>query len=180
MATNPNFPQRPGLHEVPRLKVPKRKQFPWTLIAIIVAAAILATLIWWLPRNPRNSVPLSGAQVPAQPTGNQVQFTNLKMTFAPVGNAFYLEGRLVNQGNTDITGVQVQAAFRNANGQALATQVRPVTALAGTSGIETEDLTKAPIKPNEGRPIRISFDNFPNGWNHQLPDLKVVTVTAHQ
>jgi hypothetical protein len=179
MATNPNLPQRPGLHEVPRFKVPKKKQFPWTLIAIIVAAAILAVLIWLLPRTPRQNLPPTGSQVPAQPTGSQVQFTNLKMTFAPVGNAFYIEGRLVNQGNTDITGVQVQATFRDANGKPLETQLRPVAGIAGNSGVQTEDLTKAPIKPNEGRPIRIAFDHFPNGWNHQLPDLRVVTVTAH-
>ena len=91
----------------------------------------------------------------------------------------YIEGRLVNQGSTDITGVQVQATFRDANGQALETQLRPVSGIAGSSGADTEDLTKAPIKPNEARPIRIAFDHYPNGWNHQLPDLKVVTVTAH-
>jgi uncharacterized protein DUF3426 len=179
MATNPNIPQRPGLHEVPRLKVPRKKPVPWPLVAIIAAAAILAALIWWLPRTPHKNLAPTGAQVPAQPTGSQVQFTNLKVTPSPVGNAMYIEGRLVNQGSTDITGVQVQATFRDANGQALETQLRPVTGIAGNSGAETEDLTQAPIKPNEGRPIRIAFDHYPNGWNHQLPDLKVVTVTAH-
>lgn len=179
MATFPNPPQRPGLHEVPRLKVPKKNKFPWPLVAIVIAAAILVALIFWLPRTPHTQMPPSAAQVPAQPTGNQIQFTNLKMTPAPVGNAFYLEGQLVNHGNTDITGVQVQATFKNITGQTLETQVRPVEGIVGTSGAQTQDLTAAPIKPNQARPIRVSFNQYPDGWNKQIPELKVVAVTAH-
>jgi len=179
MATNPNIPQRPGPHEVPRLKVPKKKQFPWPLIALIIAAATLVALVLWLPRTPHLMRAPSAAQVPAQPTGNQVEFTNLKMTPSTVGHAFYLEGTLVNHGATDITGVQVQATFSNAAGQVLETQTRPVEGVAGSSGAQTEDLTKAPVKPNETRPIRIAFDRFPDGWNKQLPELKVSEVTAH-
>jgi hypothetical protein len=43
---------------------------------------------------------------------------------------------------------------------------------------QTEDLTKAPIRPNESRPIRIYFDHPPAGWNQQMPELTVVTVTG--
>ena len=179
MATNPNIPQRPGLHEVPRLKVPKKNQFPWPLVAIIIAAVILVAVILWLPRTQHVQMPPSGAQVPAQATGNQVEFTNLKMTPATVGNAFYLEGTLLNHGTTEITGVQVQATFKNPAGQVLETQTRPIEGVAGTSGAQTEDLTKAPIKPNEARPIRIAFDRYPDGWDKQLPQLTVTTVTAH-
>ena len=179
MATNPNVPRGPGLHEVPHLKVPKKKQFPWPLVVLVIAAAILVALILWLPRTPKAGRAPTAAQVPAQPTGNQVEFTNLKITPATVGNSFYLEGTLVNHGTTDITGVQVEATFKNAGGQVLGTETRPIEGIAGTSGTQTEDLTKTPIKPNETRPIRIAFDGYPLGWNKQIPELKVTLVTAH-
>src|SRR5690348_1043696 len=86
MATNPQYPQHKGPQEVKRykddhakLQVPPKRAFPWILLVIAVAAAILAALIYWLPQTPARHRPPSAAQVPQQPTGNQVQFFNLKM-----------------------------------------------------------------------------------------------------
>jgi len=179
MATNPQYPepQKPHIH--PRLQTPPKKQFPWPLIAIVIAAAILAALIWWLPQTPKKQLPPNAAEVPAQPTGNQIQLTNLKMTPSTVGSAFYVQGMLFNNGNSDITGVQVQAAFHGINGQVLQMQTRPVQGMVGNSATEAQDLTQAPIKPNESRAVRVYFDHYPAGWNKQMPDLKVTTVTAH-
>ncbi|MBV8053165.1 MAG: hypothetical protein JOZ80_18400, partial [Acidobacteriaceae bacterium] len=70
MATSPQFPPdmpRRGPREVPRLQLLKKKGFPWTLLAIIVAAAMLAAMIYWLPQTPRASTPPTGADVPQQP-----------------------------------------------------------------------------------------------------------------
>ena len=179
MATNPQYPepQRPHMH--PRLQTPPKRRFPWPLIAIIIAAAILAALIYWLPQTPKKQLPPNAAVVPAQATGNQIQFTNLKMTPSTVGSAFYVEGMLYNNGNSDISGVQVQAQFRGLNGQVLETQTRPVQGMVGNSATEAQNLVQAPIKPNQSRAVRVYFDHYPAGWNKQMPDLKVTTVTAH-
>ncbi|HEV2117579.1 MAG TPA: DUF2393 family protein [Terriglobales bacterium] len=179
MATKPQYPeqQRPHLH--PRLPTPPKRRIPWPLIAIIIVAAILAALIWWLPQTPKKQLPPNAAEVPAQPTGNQIQLTNLKMTPSTVGGAFYVEGMLYNNGNSNISGVQVQATFHGVNGQVLQTQTRPVEGMVGNSATEAQNLTQAPIKPNESRAVRVYFDHYPAGWNKQMPDLKVTTVTAH-
>lgn len=177
MATNPQYSeQRPHLH--PRLQAPPKPRFPWPLIAIVIAAAILAVLIWWLPQ-PKKQLPPNAAAVPAQPTGNQVQLTSLKMTPSTVGSAFYVEAMLYNNGNTDITGVQGQAAFHGINAQVLETQTRPVEGMVGNSATEAQNLAQAPIKPNQSRAVRVYFNHYPAGWNKQMPDLKVTTVTAH-
>lgn len=178
MATNPQYSeqQRPHLH--PRFHAPPKRRFPWPLIAIVIAAAILAVLIWWLPQ-PKKQLPPNAAAVPAQPTGNQVQLTSLKMTPSTVGSAFYVEAMLYNNGNTDITGVQVQAAFHGINAQVLETQTRPVEGMVGNSATEAQNLAQAPIKPNQSRAVRVYFNHYPAGWNKQMPDLKVTTVTAH-
>lgn len=179
MATNPQYPEQKRPHMHPRLQVPPKRRFPWILIAIIIAAAILAALIWWLPQTPKKQLPPNAAAVPAQPTGNQIQLTNLKMTPSTVGSAFYVEGMLYNNGNSDITGVKVQASFHGINGQVLETQSQPVQEMVGNSATQAEDMAVAPIKPNESRPVRVYFDHYPAGWNKQMPDLKVTTVTAH-
>jgi len=123
MATNPQYPNErrtpdTGPRDVhPKLKVPPKSQFPWTLIAIMVAAAILIAIIATLPRATRMTPSPAAAQVPPQPTVNQVQLSNLSLQAAPVGGAYYLVGYLHNNGTTAITGVQVEVSFKGANGQ---------------------------------------------------------------
>lgn len=185
MATNPQFPQKRGFQEVPRypdvhgrLQVPPKRRFSFPLLVVVIAAAILAALIAWLPRTPHKGVAPSAAQVPQQPTGSQIQFSNLNMQPAPAGGALYIEGVLHNVGNTDVNGVQVQADFRSTNGQILATETGVLQEVSGKGTGPTENLTKAPIKPNQSRAFRVYFERTPAGWNKALPELKVTTVTG--
>ena len=46
------------------------------------------------------------------------------------------------------------------------------------AGGKPQDLTQSPIKSNEARPIRIYFERAPKGWNRQIPELTVTTVTG--
>lgn len=175
MATNPKLPPQ---HEHPSLSMQPRSRVPWVLIALIVAAAILVALILWLPRAPRQGMAPSAAQVPSQPTGSQIQFANMNITPATTGNAFELQGRMTNQGQTDITGVLVDATFKSNSGQNLETVRVPVMGVEGGSNTATQPLTDAPVKPGETRSVRMDFTHVPEGWNRQLPELSVVTVTA--
>ncbi len=177
MATSPQFTEYREEHP----KFPpqrKKKAAPWVPFAIIVAAAILIALIIWLPQTPKKQLPPNAALVPGQPTGAQVQLRDLRITPAPVENQVYLSGTLVNTGNTAINGVLLDATFVNAQGQNLGTIRRPVEGVVGGSNVATQPLSEVPIKPNEARPIRISFANVPQGWNHQLPAITLVGVTT--
>lgn len=181
MAANPQFPP-PGPRRRPELapKVTRLKQgkFPWPLLAIIATAAILVALIIWLPRTPQTQAPPAAAQIPQQPTAQQIQLTNLNLQTAPVGTAIYVQGVLHNQGTTEITGVQVQATFHAADGKVLGTETSPVESLAGPSQTQAEDLTKNPIRPNQMRTFRVYFEHYPAGWNKQIPELKITEVTG--
>ena len=95
-----------------------------------------------------------------------------------MGGAFYLVATLNNNGRTEITGVQTQATFLGPNGNVLETQTRPVQAMSNGPNSTAEDLTKAPIKPDSSRIVRIYFDHYPADWNRQVPDLKVTAVTG--
>ena len=193
MATNPQYPdqrspeqqgfeQRPKIsnkvEEIPPIEIVKKSGFPWPLIALIVAGVILATIVYYMPRAPHVTRGPSAAEVPAQPTGKEIQLSHLQIVPAPVGNAVYLTGLMENKGGTEVTGVQVQATFQGTNGENLETQTRPVEALAGPSSNTAEDLTRSPIKPNEQRPFRVYFEHYPAGWNHQVPALVVTIVTG--
>jgi hypothetical protein len=88
MATQPRIPESQGPVRHPKFPVEKKKQFPWPMIALIVAAAILAAVIITMPRAPKAKAPPAAAQVPRQPTGSQVQFSELKITTAPMAAPF--------------------------------------------------------------------------------------------
>jgi hypothetical protein len=181
MATNPKLPEsdlppRRPVDDHARVQVIRQSNFPWPLVALIAGAVLLLVIIGLLPRAPHVTRPPSDALVPPQPTADQIQFTNMKIVPAPAGDAIYLTGILHNIGNTEITGVQVEAEFLARNGPSLATIARPVESMAGRTS--SQDLTQAPIKPNEARPIRIAFEHTPKGWNHQLPELTVTNVTG--
>jgi Protein of unknown function (DUF3426) len=185
MATNPKYPQVPENSRGPapvdnhaHVDFVKKGRFPWVLIAILAAIAILVALIVWLPATPQRNPAPTAAQVPAQPTAAQIQLTNVKITPAPVGDAMSLEGLLHNQGSTEITGVEVRADFMGTQGQIVGSQMRPLSEITGREGTGVENFTKAPIKPNESRPFRVYFDQTPRGWNHEAPQLTVTTVTG--
>jgi hypothetical protein len=177
MATNPRIPEERDVHPKIEEQLQPTGRIPWVFVAIIVAAAILLALIIWLPRSPRAYSP-SGAQIPPQPTGSQIQITNLKLTAAPTGGALSLDGQIVNTGGTAINGIEVDATFKGINGANLETERRPVEGMVGGSATETQSLTQAPIKPGEARPFRISFDHVPVGWDHKMPALTIAAVTA--
>lgn len=176
MATNPRLPEERDVY--PKFRLQPKNRIPWVWVAIIAAAVLLLALIIFLPRTPREEMPANAAQVPPQPTGSQIQFTNLKLAPAPTGGSVYLQGMLVNTGRTAINGVLVDATFQAINGATVDTARRPVEGLVGGSNPTTQLLTEAPIKPGEARPVRIAFDHLPEGWNHALPALTVVSVTA--
>ncbi len=39
-------------------------------------------------------------------------------------------------------------------------------------------LANHPIKPNDTRPGRFALNQIPSDWNHNLPDIQIVTITA--
>ena len=98
MATNPKLP-RLFRHCSAPFSRPAQQSTPWPIVALIVGAALLNAIIAELPRSPRVSKPPAAAQVPSQPTAEQIQLTDIKIGPAPAGDALYLDVILHNTGN---------------------------------------------------------------------------------
>ena len=186
MATSPKLPDFPdipprktgGDHD-DHAKVQRLKQgkFPWWILAVIVAAAMVITVFVVLWRTPNATKSAAGQpQIPKQPTTDQIELTNLRLVHAPAGGSIYVDALLHNAGTTAVTGVQVQAEFLNRTGESLATATAPVESLAG--GTNMQPLNQLPIQPHETRPIRIYFAHTPKGWNRDVPEMTVTMVTG--
>ncbi len=179
MATQTRIPESQVPVRHTQFPVEKKKQFPWPLIALIVAAAILAAVAGIFPRVLKAKALPAAAQVPQQPAGKQIQFSELQGVSEPTGGAFYLTGELTNNGKTTINGILVELKFKNEAGKTLLKQRLPVEGIVpGSDPPREQYLTEMPIKPGETRPFRIHVSELPAGWNHQLPEMKIITVTG--
>src|SRR3954465_446126 len=110
MATNPRVPDR---QELPPLREQKKKKngSPLVPLGLLAAALLLIALIIWMPRAPKQVSAPTGAAIPAQPTGSQVQITNLQLSPTPTGESMYIYANVFNAGSTAINGLRTQVTF---------------------------------------------------------------------
>src|SRR5207253_9675740 len=93
MATNPKLPDYPNTparrseHDHGKIQQVRQGKFPWPILALIIGAVLLTVIIAGLPRAPHVTKPPTAAEVPQQPTAEQIQLTNLKISPAPAGDA---------------------------------------------------------------------------------------------
>jgi hypothetical protein len=182
MATSPRIPpDQRGPVPVDRETLrPKRPSSGWpgVLAAIVLLLLLLGAVFYFLPRTPKATAPPVGADVPPQPTGDQLQFSNVKISRAPAGGAMFLQGTVMNTGTTAVNGVVVEVRFNNEQGQVLTSEQINMIGLRD-DGSE-QPLTETPIRPNENRAFRLHVTQVPQGWKERVPDLRIVAVTAHQ
>jgi hypothetical protein len=79
-----------------------------------------------------------------------------------------------------VNGIAMDTIFHGQNGGIVGSERVKVQGLKQEGTTYTnEDLEKTPLKPNDTRPFRITVDSVPQGWNQQMPELKIATVTSH-
>src|SRR5215469_5266135 len=123
MATNPRIPYEP--RKEPQL-VPNRDSMkpkrpgggmPGLIVGIVVALVLLAVLAYFLPRNPKNRPPATGAEVPVQPVPGELQLQGMQLIAGPGDGAYYLDGNVTNTGQHSITEIMADVKFRDAQNQ---------------------------------------------------------------
>ncbi len=187
MATNPQRPLPPRSH-LPSMEpvaeqtsddVQVQRAPVWLWLALIAAATALLILIEISPAPPPPREPKAATKPQVSLSPDQLQIAEPHMTIAPIGSAMYIDAILVNNNSTSLTGVQLRADFEGANGQIIASQLRFVAGVVGSSNENSiRNLVDAPVRPNQARRVRIYFDNIPQGWNQQTPGLSVINVTG--
>ena len=143
-----------------------RSLWPFLLIGALVVVALLLVFGWLERPGPpgpaAKPLPFGAAE---QVYAGKVKFENLKMSrFANFLNqeVTYLDGDIVNQGDRSIAELAVTVEFRNIENQMVMRQtLRPVNEHA------------APIAPGEQRSFRLAFEQIPDDWNMQYPNIRV-------
>ena len=87
----------------------------------------------------------------------------MKATESYVGQTITeIEGKITNAGDRGTRHVDVYCIFYNAYGEVVIRERVPIVA--------------APLKPGETRAFRLPFDDIPQGWNNQLPQLVIAHI----
>ena len=121
----------------------------------------------------------SAGQSPTQPIANQLQFSQLHMSVAPVGGGMRLQGLVINEGPQPVLAATAQLSFMGADGKVLETVDRPLEGTAVRNGtFVPDDWTKHPLKTSDQRPFEMTVDQVPAGWNHELPSMTITTVSS--
>jgi hypothetical protein len=189
MATNPRLPhdERDEERKQPQLVPntdelqPKRPGggLAGVLLGILVAVILLGVLAYFLPRMPKDRPPASGAEVPAQPVAGELQLQGMQLIAGPTDGSYYLDGNVTNTGPHSVTGIMADVKLRNSQNQVVLDVQRPLQGMATQNhSLVSDPLAKDPIKPNDTRTVRLSLNEIPSDWNHNLPDIQIVTVTA--
>ena len=69
--------------------------------------------------------------------------------------------------------------FYDAHGATVASVQKPLVGMAhGGTDLIRDEFDRNPIGSKEMRFFRIAVENVPPTWNHEVPELKLVAVTA--
>jgi hypothetical protein len=156
--------------------------FPVTAVSIAVVA-ILILVIGFVAlgrRKPEPNTPLTLR--PNAPYAANIEVTGIEMSEADSqlgGKSTYIDGHIVNHGQSTVTGIMAQVAFTNSVG--MPPQVGQTQMLRITSRdpyVDTEMLSSQPLAPNEAMDFRLIFETVPANWNMQQPEIHLTQIST--
>lgn len=166
-------PQRPASRE-------PRSTLPWLIaggFVIVVIGVLVALSHRSQPANPGGA-----GLAPPDPYAASLPITNLQMSQANSmvgGESTYIDGQIANHGNTTVTGVTVQVAFRDLANQIVQKETMPLNLIRTRQPyVDTEPVGAAPILPGQTREFRLIFDHVSQDWNQSYPEIRVIRVSG--
>ncbi len=163
----------------PNSTKPPQSKFPWPLVALAVAAALLIATFWLTPRTNKASTAISKSV--DQPAA-QVRVSNIKISPQTGNGAANVDvyGDATNIGGSPVAQAIVSATFHDKDGNSILVQQQPMER-ADTKGgkvEEAKDLSQDPLKPGQTAGFRVSYSQVPATWDGKPPELAVLQVTV--
>jgi hypothetical protein len=183
MVTNPQSPisDRTQLRLIRSGRKRRRRpsnRLTGRVVSTLLALALLAAVLRYLPPE-RRSAPVQAAHpaLPASP--DELRLGSVQMSKPPAGKAVYLDGVVSNQGHGPITGAMLEVKFHDGHGKTAGSVRQPIAGMApGGTEVVRNEFARNPIQPNEMRFFRVAVEQVPPSWNFEVPEVKIVAVTA--
>jgi hypothetical protein len=190
MATDPQIPrpQKRTLLLV-RAKLPEgfrpSEISGGALLAGIVVVIVLAAIFYYATRSldhmKTQDQVASQVDPGAQGLGlleSELELSDLQMAQAPGDGRLDIYGRVLNTGNHHIARAVIQVTFKDAKGRKLPSIQKPIQGrLKETYRTLADDF---PIEPDQSRFFQVVVNQVPPNWDHNMPELKVITVSVSE
>jgi hypothetical protein len=145
----------------PNSTKPPESKFPWPLVALGVAAALLIATFWLTPRTNKASTAISNTI--DQPAA-QLRISNVRISPQEANGLANVDvfGDAINVGGSPVTQAIVSATFHDKNGKVQ----------------DAKALSEEPLKPGQTAGFRVSYSQIPATWDRKAPELSVLQVTV--
>jgi hypothetical protein len=154
---------------------------PWAIAGVAIAIGLGLLIAFG---GHRTATPLGigpGLALP-DPYAASLAIGDIKMSEASNfagGKVTYLDGKIANQGGRTLTGITVQAAFRNDLKEIAQKETLPLSLIRTREPyVDTQPVSASPLKPGEEREFRLIFDSVAPDWNRQYPEVRVIQVVG--
>jgi len=139
-----------------------------TLIVVLVLAAALSTVFWYLhtPPGQADVAPLT-AEAKAYVQNLDLSDVHMHATESYLKQTITeIEGSIQNKGDRALHSVEILCVFHDSYGQVVLRERVFIVKHSGT-----------PLKPGERRAFRLPFDDIPSSWDNQMPRLVIAAIT---
>jgi hypothetical protein len=185
MSTTPNAPNKstsgPQIFSPdPNATREPRSPLPWIIALAVVLIAIVALVVVSRRHEPAN--PGGAGLAPADPYAASLPITNVQMSQA--GNmagsqTTYVDGQIANQGQKTVTAITVQVAFHGFENPIAQKETMPLALIRTRQPyVDLQPVSAAPLAPGDTRDFRLIFDNIPQDWNQNYPEIRIIAVTS--
>lgn len=157
-----------------------RSVVPWIIAGIAVILVLVVIIV--ATRHPQTANPGGAGLAPADPYAANLAISNLQMSRSGSMSgvqATYIDGQIMNKGQETVTGITVQVAFHGFT-TPIAQKSTMALSLVRTRQpyVDLEPVSTAPILPGQTRDFRLIFDNVPQDWNQNYPEIRIIHVAG--
>jgi hypothetical protein len=134
------------------------------IYVLAITLALAGGLLWFVnrPHPAAANAPLS-ADAKAYVGNLQLTAVTMRATESYVKQTVTeIEGKITNSGGRTVQHADVYCVFYNSYGEVI---LRERAAIVATN-----------LKPGETRTFRLPFDDIPEGWNNQMPQLVIARI----
>lgn len=115
------------------------------------------------------------------PYAEHLRISDVQMATASTflgARVYYIDAMLHNHGERTVTGLRVEATFRDSLGQVVQREsLRALVLFQRLGHTDVVDMSMAPVAPGEVGQFRLTLEHISAQWGGQYPELRIVDVT---
>ena len=165
----------------PNATNPPQSHFPWPIIALVVAVALLVVTLWLSPSMNKAST----RQLNQASQTSQLRLSSISLSPQEANQQANVDvyGQVSNTGAQPVISAIISATFKDKNGNPIVTQQKPMERVdleKKDKTLDEKDFRQQPLKGGQTAGFRVSYTDIPQDWNHQPPEISVLQVTVHK